>query len=175
MNKEELIETTKNNIEQNISSITCLIGKNATNKTTTLNEIFDIFKNNQNYNCLYFRSETTLQNEISMKQNGEQLLSDINKFIKNILCIEVEIKQEDILNNLKSLNSNLNDIKNIVSENDEYYVREISNIFSLDQKQKNDVFYYVPEIKSKPSIKKYSSGQGMYSLLFFCCEILKKF
>lgn len=174
MNKEELVKEIINNFETQSSTISCLVGKNATGKTLTLNDIFKQIKDDKNFNCVFFRGETTFQDELSIKQNGEQLLSDIKKFIETILCLKIEIKQNDILDKLKNIENELHEIGQ-TEYDDEYFVEDIMKSFSLDQEKQEKSFYLTPKIKVNKLTAKFSSGQGMYTLLRFCGEILKKF
>ena len=178
MDRNELVNEILQNIENSeTNSITCLVGKNSTGKTWTLNDVFTKISETDNISCLFLRAETTFSNETSIKQNGEQLFSDIHKFINKILCKQIKIKQKDIINHIKEIKCQLNsfyqDVENI---NDDYFLPEIKNSFLLDDsfRQNNDFFYRPNIINKKLSIKNYSSGEGMYTLLLFCYKLLSR-
>lgn len=173
MTKLEALNRVEKIIDDNEKCIISLVGKNASFKTELLKEINKHFSKKENFNILFLKAETTFSNEIKEKQSDIQFVGEIRKFINDFLSKKLDIIDEQIKMKIKETSNFLDSIKND-NKDDEYLKTEIFNSFKLD----NDLIENKINIEILPneknSIKEYSSGQGMYSLLKFCALVIEQ-
>ena len=173
MNKLDALNRVEEIINENVKSIISLVGKNATFKSTLLKDIYKKFSEKENYNILFLKAETTFSNEIKEKSSDIQFIGEIRKFINNFLSTKINIIDEQLIQKINQTKDFLANIKDY-DQNDEYLKKEILESFTLN----NDLLENKVNVEILPnannSIKTYSSGQGMYSLLKFCSLVIKK-
>lgn len=173
MTKSEALNRIKKIIENNEKCIISLVGKNASFKSVLLKEINEYFSKDNSFNTLFLKAETTFSNEIKEKQSDIQFVGEMRKFINSFLSKKIDILDESLKSEIKETLNFLNEIKND-NQDDEYLKSEILNSFKLDENLLKNKINIEVLFNDKNSIKNYSSGQGMYSLLKFCALIIEK-
>ena len=168
--KEEIL-----GIIENEKCIISLVGKNATFKTELLDKINNHLSNDKKYNVLFFKAETTFNDEYKEKVKDTQFIKEIRKFLNNILSITIKISNNDDIKKINCVRKSLEKIScetdNI--NNDEYFILDILNSFKLDENIKEHQIKVEILNNDKNKINDYSSGQGMYSLLKLCYLVIK--
>lgn len=168
--KEEIL-----GIIENEKCIISLVGKNATFKTELLDKINNHLSNDKKYNVLFFKAETTFNDEYKEKVKDTQFIKEIRKFLNNILSITIKLSNNDDIKKINYVRKSLEKIScetdNI--NNDEYFILDILNSFKLDENIKEHQIKVEILNNDKNKINDYSSGQGMYSLLKLCYLVIK--
>lgn len=173
MTKIESLHRIKEIIKNEEKCIISLVGKNASFKTELLKEINVNYSNDKNFNVLFLKAETTFLNETKEKQSDIQFIGEIRKFINTFLSKKINIIDDQLKKTIKEATSFLDNLKKD-NHNDEYFKNEIFNSFKLDENLIENKINIEILSNEKNSIKNYSSGQGMYSLLKFCSLVINQ-
>lgn len=171
MTKIESLHRIKEIIKNEEKCIISLVGKNTSFKTELLKEINVNYSNDKNFNVLFLKAETTFLNETKEKQSDIQFIGEIRKFINTFLSKKINIIDDQLKKTIKEATSFLDNLKKD-NHNDEYLKNEIFNSFKLDENLIENKINIEILPNEKNSIKNYSSGQGMYSLLKFCSLVI---
>ncbi len=171
MTKIESLHRIKEIIKNEEKCIISLVGRNASFKTELLKEINVNYSNDKNFNVLFLKAETTFLNETKEKQSDIQFIGEIRKFINTFLSKKINIIDDQLKKTINEATSFLDNLKKD-NHNDEYLKNEIFNSFKLDENLIENKINIEILPNEKNSIKNYSSGQGMYSLLKFCSLVI---
>lgn len=172
--KQETINIKKNikdSIDKKNQIFYILTGPNGSGKTTLLNEIKNELTKDKNSFVFYLGGEIIIENELKENKSKEEFKAQLRDFLNINFRTEVNISEN---NNFKEAINNISNVLKKIKEtkSNKYFKEKFLNIFEIDKNiMLGNVVLEI--VNSSDKFKDFSSGEGMFSLLYLLKSILE--